>query len=226
MTDITEKHTQISDRPQNTESKTITTEIVDGKTINMKYNRYIDKYEQLPTEPIRSFYANGKPNFEKLPDGTVRTWHKNGQLKSEDLPDGTERWWYENGQIRSEYLPEIAERGWYPSGALAYEDFPDSTKRSWHSNGQLKCEKSNGTVTEYNSYGKIIRHSTNGKDDTKSYLKAKERREALRQIISKKIDKRESKRPNTETKKYKRVIKNKTLTKLLASVKATITKEN
>ena len=224
MTDITKDNLQSSALSQKTKPESIITQIVDGKTINMKYNRYIDKYEQLPDEPIRSFYANGKPNFEKLPGGTVRTWHKNGQLKSEDLPDGTERWWYENGQIRSEYLPEIAERGWYPSGALAYEYFPDGTGCSWHSNGQLKCEKYNGTVTEYNSCGKIIRHSTNGKDDTKSYLKAKERREALRQIISKKIDDRESKRPDTKTKKYKRVIKNKIMTKLLASIKATITK--
>lgn len=67
--------------------------------------------------------------------------------------------------------------------------------------------------------GKVVElhhYDEKGKEDTKAYLKAKERREALRKIVAKKIDKRDSKNPEA---KKERVIKNKGLTKLSVAAK-------
>ena len=62
----------------------------------------------------------------------------------------------------------------------------------------------------------------NGKNDTKTYLKVKARREVLRKIIADKIDERDAQNPDA---KKERVIKNKTTTKLKATWEAMTSKE-
>ena len=81
MTDITKDNLQSSALSQKTKPESIITQIVDGKTVNMKYNRYIDKYEQLPDEPQRGCFPDGSIKYEILPYGTSRGWFKNKQLK-------------------------------------------------------------------------------------------------------------------------------------------------
>lgn len=208
----------MSEQQQQTmEIESIITKTIDGKEVKMKYNRYIKKYEKLPEEPIITKFPNDQIEFIKLPDGTSRGWFENRQLKFESLPDGTERDWYKDGQIRSEYLPEGIERCWYPNGQIAVEEFAGGPKRVWHSNGQLKYERINGIETKYRDNGKIYYHSTNGKEDTKSYLKARERREVLRKMIAKKIDERDAENPKA---KKERVIKHNLWTKLKVALKA------
>lgn len=173
--------------------KFVITENIDGKEVRMRYNRYISKYEKLPDEPRRGFFSNGKTEYEKLPDGSGRGWFANGQMKYEYLPDGSERDWFEDGQ-------------------MAFEILPDGTKRDWIMSGQLVREReSDGTETKYNRNGKVIYHATQGKEDTKAYLKAKERRGVLRKIVAERIEKRDKENPNA---KKERVIENKTWMKL------------
>lgn len=81
---------------------------------------------------------------------------------------------------------------------------------------QLKQQISKGKVVDTKHW------DMNGKNDTKTYLKVKARREVLRKIIADKIDERDAQNPDA---KKERVIKNKTTTKLKATWEAMKSKE-
>lgn len=215
----------------------IVEDTIDGKKVQKRI--YIDgSYSLREGNEITRYFKNGrqltyrpaKGGFilreEKRPDGTKRDWYENGQMEREILPDGTWYHWHKNGQMSHENLSNGICRMWYENGQLEYEYLPDKTKCWWYENGKKRSDENlqNETYIEYDKDGNVICHETKGEDDTRTYLKLRKRREALREMVADKIDERDNKNPNPEKKSYERVIKNKNLAVIKAVMKAKLTK--